>query len=286
MEQRCDQGAANCKHYTPEYEIGFKMISPRVGEHYIGHVVDGHSLVFMLEGEVLFSYNDFLDRRFIKGDIFFIPQSAEIFGTAISNSKMLVLSFNNSVESLCDRCRLSQSLKYISEIRYNFRPLRFTPTINSFVKLVEEYIKLGIKCHYLHEMKQKELFIIMGAEFSEYQLLELFYPIVGGDIDFKSRILENYHYGVEVLELANILGMSYSPFQRRFKKEFGESTREWMQKQRAKHIKLRLSLHTTTISDVIREFGFTDSSHFVRFCHRYYGLTPKELIKSIRSGVK
>lgn len=282
MGQRCDQGNSNCIHFIPDYDIGFIIVTPKRGDHYDGHKYENHSLVFLLEGEVEFSYNDFLHRHFIQGDIFFIPQAAEMFGTAITDAKMLILSFNNHVESLCDRCRISQARKYISEIDYDFRPLKITNMLSTFACLMEKYIDKEIKCRFLHELKQKELFVIMGAEFAERDLVELFYPISGGNIDFKTRIIENYRYGLNVNELAEKFGMSYTSFLRRFKKEFGETAQDWMLKQKAKHIKLRLSIDTATISDIVKEFDFTDTSHFVRFCRKHYDCTPTELIKSVR----
>ena len=112
MKQRCDQGTGTCMYFIPDYDIGFKMVTPKQGDHYYGQRYDNHSLVFLLEGKLEFSYNEFLNKLFVPGDIFFIPQAAEIFGTALSNAKMLILAFNNRVESLCDRCRLSQAKKY------------------------------------------------------------------------------------------------------------------------------------------------------------------------------
>lgn len=282
MSSRCDQSNSNCKHYIPDFNIGFKIVTPKQGDHYDGHKFEHHSLVFLLDGEVEFSYNEYLNHRFREGDLFFIPQAAEMYGIALTDAKMLVLSFNNKAESLCDRCRISDQMKYFSEIDYDFKPLKITKLLYTFAELMEGYLDKGAKCSFLHELKQKELLILLGVEYSERMLVELFYPIVGTDTDFKVRVLENYRYGMEVSELANKMGMSYSPFLRQFKRELGETFRDWMLKQKAKHIRLRMSRPSTTISDIIREFGFTDLPHFIKFCRQQYGCTPKELLNSIK----
>lgn len=284
MKKKCETGNSNCRHYIPDYNVGFKIVTPKKGEHYEGRKIENHSLIFMLEGEVVFSYNDYLNRHFVKGDIFFVPQAAEMYTTALADSRILVLTFNQRTESLCDRCRISQESRYIPEIRYDFRPLVITDTLYTFIALMEEYIEKQIRCSYLHELKQKELFVLMGAEYSTRDLVELFYPVSGGNVDFKSRILENYHSDIEVAELAKRFGMSYSAFLRRFKKEFGETVQEWILQQKAKHIKLKISIPGTNISDIIQEFNFSDVSHFVKFCRKYYDCTPSELIKSIRES--
>lgn len=284
MGSRCNHSNSNCPHYTPDYDIGFKIVTPKQGDIYEGHKYDNHSLVFLLEGETEFSYNDFLNRRFRKGDMFFIPQASEMYGIAITDAKMLLLTFNNRVESLCDRCRKPKNVNDIAGMDYDFRPLNITDTLHLFIRQMEVYINKDIKCKYLNELKQKELFVILGYEYPEIELIELFYPVAGGSIDFKTRIMENYKYGFGVNELAQKFGMSYSPFLRKFKEEFGMPAQEWMLKQKAKHIKLRLSIPSTKISDIVREFEFTDLPHFIRFCRKQYGCTPNELREHVRQS--
>lgn len=284
MTNSCTTQKNECKHYIPNYDVGFKIVSPRKGEHFRGYKYNNHSLVFVLEGEVEFSYNDFLNRRFVKGDLFFLPQAAEMYGTALTNARMLVLTFNSRVTSLCDQCCLQDFSKEIGEIDYDFRAQRITPRLYKYVELVEDYISGDIRCRFLHELKQKELFVVMTWEYTHLQLLELFYPILGGNIDFKSRVMERYKGKMSAKELAQGFGMCYSGFMRKFKLEFGLSVQEWILKQKAKHIKLKLSLPNTTITDILHDFGFSDGSHFSRFCRKHYGCTPKELIKHIRGN--
>lgn len=283
MDKFNESQRISCQHYTPDYNIGFKIITPRKGERYEGRRFAHHCIVFMLEGEVIFSYNDFLNHHFKKGDLLFLPQSAEMHGEALEDTKMLILNFNNRVKNLCENCCIPNHTKKLETIHYDFRPLKLTHTMFMFAELMENYLITNVKCSYLHELKQKELFVVMGSNYTQRDLLELFYPIAGGNIDFRSRVLENYNNEISVYELAQKFGMSYTNFLRKFKIEFGESVQDWMLKQKAKHVKLRLSIPTTTIADIIREFGFTDASHFTKYCRKQFGCTPTELIKQIRN---
>lgn len=283
MDKFNESQSFSCQHYTPDYNIGFKVITPRKGERYEGRKFAHHCIVFMLEGEVLFSYNDFLNHHFRKGDLLFLPQSAEMHGESLEDSKMLILNFNNRVKNLCDNCCIPNHTKMLESIQYDFRPLKLTHTMLMFAELMENYLATNVKCSYLHDLKQKELFVVMGSNYTQRDLLELFYPIAGGSIDFRSRVLENYNNEISVYKLSQKFGMSYTNFLRKFKIEFGESVQDWMLKQKAKHIKLRLSIPTTTIADIIREFGFTDASHFTKYCRKQFGCTPTELIKQIRN---
>lgn len=278
----CTSKNRACQYYIQDYNIEFKIINPKKGERYEGRKFPHNSIVFMLEGEVMYSYNDFLNHHFKKGDLLFLPQSSEIVGIALTDAKMMILNFNNNAKNLCDSCFPANYSDDIKSINYAFRPLPLTPTLITFADLIEKYISSNIKCRYLHELKQKELFVIMGASYNIRDLLELFYPISGGNFDFKTRVMESYDTFKSVNELAKKFGMCYTSFLRKFKAEFGETVQEWMLKEKAKHIKLRLSLPETTIADILTDFNFTDAPHFTKYCKKQYGCTPTELIKELR----
>ena len=271
-----------CKYFINEYYIGFRLVSPRKGETYEGKKFDFHSIVFMLEGETLFSYDEFLNRHFKKGDLFFTPQASAMYGIALEDSRMLVLTFNTHVDSLCDICSLTNYIKLRSPIKYTFNALPMTPTIWQFAHLMEEYIRMDMRCGFLHKLKQKELFVLLQYCYTEEQVLELFYPALG-IINFRSWVLENYKPDRSLAELADMYNMTAKTFSRKFQKEFQTTFRTWVLQQKAKHIKLKLSMPGTTFNDIVREFNFSDLHHFYRFCKEQFGYTATQLLSIIRS---
>lgn len=52
MTTRCDQNNSHCKHYIPDYNVVFKIVTPQKGEHYYGQKDGNNTLIFLLEGEV------------------------------------------------------------------------------------------------------------------------------------------------------------------------------------------------------------------------------------------
>ena len=271
-----------CRYYISEYYIGFRLVSPRKGETYEGKKFKFHSLVFMLEGETLFSYDNYLNRHFKKGDLFFTPQASTMYGVALEDSYMLVLTFSSHVESLCDLCSLTNYAKLRGPINYNFDALPITPTLWNFARLMEEYIHQEMRCSYLHQLKQKELFILLQYCYTEEQVLSLLYPALGL-LNFKSWILENYNPDRSMSELAAMYNMTPKSFSRKFKSEFNMTFRKWIIEQKAKHIKLKLSMPKTTFNDIVREFNFADLHHFYRFCKEQYCCTAKNLVAQIRN---
>lgn len=76
--------------------------------------------------------------------------------------------------------------------------------------------------------------------------------------------------------------MSASTFNRKFKAEFNDSAYQWLLKQKAEQIKMRLMNESTTLSDIIREFGFHSHSHLQKYCKTHFNMNPSELKKRLR----
>lgn len=270
-----------CPYYISEYYIGFRKVTPKQGDYYAEKKYNYNTLVFMLDGEIEFSYNEFVGRRFKKGDMIFIPQASEMYGVAITDANMLVLTYDLIAESHCSNCALSRvkfDTNNLDKVRYDFKPLKMTPQIREFAQLIETYISSNYRCLFMHELKQKELFIIMEYGYTHQEIMEFFYPIIGDDISFRTKVLRIAHEQLQVKEYADRFNMSTRNFARKFKSEFGESVYQWALKRKVAQIKLKLSIPNASVQDIITEFKFADASHFYRFCKEHFGYTSKELI--------
>lgn len=275
-----------CPYYFTDNYIGFRIVSPKKGDYYLNKKYAYNTLVFILEGEVEFSYNEYIGKRFKKGDMMFIPQASHMYSVALADTQMLVLTYDLATESYCSNCVLSKikfDVKGIEEIEYDFQPLKMTPAVFQFAELFKTYIESDIRCMYLHELKQKELFIIMEYAYTHRQQMEFFYPILGEDIKFRNKVLRIAHEQLTVEQYAIQLNMTTRTFARKFKDEFGQTTQQWLLQHKMSQIKLRLSLPSVNISTILHEFKFSDASHFYRFCRTHFGCTSKELIEQLRN---
>lgn len=72
---------SGCPFYDANNYIGFRSAQPKKGGYYIGKKNDYNILVFVLKGEIEFSYNEYLKRLFCEGNLFFIPQNAVMYGS-------------------------------------------------------------------------------------------------------------------------------------------------------------------------------------------------------------
>jgi AraC-like DNA-binding protein len=101
-------------------------------------------------------------------------------------------------------------------------------------------------------------------------------------IDF---IYTNYAQNIAVEELAAIIHLSRSQFERQFKKLFHLSPLKYVNKVRLHQACLLLKgQDDITITQIALDCGFYDHSHFTKVFTREIGLPPKQYRKQNRSG--
>lgn len=89
-------------------------------------------------------------------------------------------------------------------------------------------------------------------------------------------IESHYDDSVKVAELAELCGLSYTHFARRFKELYGISCKEYIEKTRIKKAKELLLTTNYDLSFISQELGFSDCSHLIRVFKKLEGITPKQ----------
>ena len=274
----------SCANYVSDIQTGFRLMSASRGEFVEDRSIQYNTIVFILSGTVEVSCDEILNRVFVEGEILFFAQASTVTGSTLTDVEFLVFTFISPTITLCEKYTLHAYVSGHPKIQYSFRSLACRGLLKGFLELMKSYLGAGVSCGHLHELKQRELFILLRATYTKRELAEFFYPIIGADFNFKAAIFEKYKLGYTIAEFARELALSSGQFVRKFNREFGMSYYQWVLKQKANHIKHRLALDTTTISDVINEFNFSSPSHFTQFCKVQFGCTPLELIKKLRSA--
>lgn len=90
-------------------------------------------------------------------------------------------------------------------------------------------------------------------------------------IDF---IMENYSRKIDVPVLAGMVSLSVKQFERKFKQEYREVPVRYIQRIRLEAARQLLAITQLPISQISRETGFYDSSHFAHQFQKYTGLSP------------
>lgn len=267
-----------CSNYLSDIHNGFKYMEVKKGMVLnVKNKQDKH-LFFFLSGRIRVRCNEFLGREFGAGEMIFLPKSADSQGDVLEDTTFIILTYDESIH-LCDRVSLQPIIKASKQIVYDFNSLPICPIVWQYLDLLSVYLQDGINCFHLHEIKKKEIFLLFMVYYKTEELANFFYPMLGQSLDFRSKVMEHYLTVKTAEELAGICGYSVRRFNELFTAEFGDSPYNWILKQKSKHIIGKLALENVCFKDIIVEFGFSDASHFTRYCLKQFGKTPMQLRK-------
>lgn len=261
---------AACSQYLTDVRLGFKYIEVDAGTIFsVDEKRDKH-LFFILEGSIKVSYNEFRNKVFCGGELIFIPKSADCHGEALTKCSFIVHIYDAPIR-LCNKADMNSIVSSKSQVEYEFKSLPICKTLSAYLLLLKTYLIDGINCLHMHEIKQKELFLIFRTHYSKEDLAQLFFPMLGKSLDFRSKVIARYTDAKTVRDLAAFCSYSEGHFNELFIAEFGESPYKWMQKQKAKHIIGRLAQPEVSIKEIADEFSFSSQSHFNRYCKAQFG---------------
>jgi AraC-like DNA-binding protein len=237
-------------------------------------------LIFVKEGLLTIDCNEYIDRKITKGECILIPKAAQMSCKALQPSMLLVMTFD-ALRDMCDKAMLHASRSIYTQEVYTFSPTPIRYPLTVFLDLLTIYLKGGINCEHLHEIKERELFIVLRRCYSKDEIMNLLHPIIGVS-DFKVFVLQNYRNVESITELAEQSGMGRTAFDMKFREIFGMSPRQWILNEVAKNIRYRATDPEATLRKLMREFKFHSATHFYRFCKQHFDCTPSELLKKSR----
>lgn len=284
MELNYIKEHTSCVNYKTEEDAGFALKEAALGEHFDNRQqeIKANHLIFILSGEVSITKDSKEETRVRAGEFIFIPLSSHYTGTVIQPGTYISLSFFHDTISLCDKHMLSSYLDKAQHTPLCFEPLSVRAPLDMFLHLLESYLQAGVNCKHLHELKERELFIIFRTAYTKSEIIQLLYPIMGIEVDFKAAVLKHKDRVRSKQELAELLGMSGFELHRKFTQEFGETVQSWLQKQKNKEILSRLNYDFISIKEVAYELGFGSAAGFNKYCKNNFGCSPSELRQEIK----
>lgn len=274
----------NCNNFLHSVETGFTYHEERTGSVLSYKFSEKYNhLFFLVEGECTFNCNGFRDRKIKGGEMVLIPRAATFSGRVIQSAKWLQMTFSLP-HSGCDRLVLEGYQSYCSMIDYDFQPLDIREPLTKFIDLMIFYLRSGMNCGHLHEMKHAELFFSLRGFYKKEEIATLFYPLIGKPLSFREQIAKWQNQEHSLTQLAEDLNMSQIAFLRKFKEEFNETYFRWEMRRKCDRILADMTIPNITIKEVMSRHGFYAAPNFNRFCKTNFGCTPTELMR--RYGTK
>lgn len=264
--------------YSPVRKTGFRYHEVDEKQGFIPGKEDYNHLIFLVEGKMRVSCNEFARKVFQTGETILIPVAADVKCTCLSPCRILTFSFDffeftKDIDYLRVLCKTRDSLSY------DFIPLPIRLPLEKFIHLVTTYIKQDMDSPLLHDIKKQELSILFQTFYSMEEIASFFHPLIGPSPEFRFRVLRIYRKVLHVADFAKLFQMEAKTFTRQFKEEFDESPYQWLLDQKSKHILFKLTESNDSLDDIRKEHGFKFPSHFSRFCRDQFGDTALQLRK-------
>lgn len=243
---------------------------------------DYNHLLFLLEGSLFISCNEFSKRIVSDREFILVPIAADVVCKTVSRCRVLIFTFDVFPDYF-DKSYMQSLIDIRNEAAYKYTPFLINDSLENFFSLLLLYIEHGLE-PLMHKIKGRELFILLCSVYSEKEIAELFYPLIGYSSDFRTKVLRNYKNVTNIEDLADLFKIEKRTFTRRFKEEFGTSPYQWLLNQKAKHVRFSLIETDHSLDEIRQEHGFKFPAHFTRFCWEQFACSPMKLRKRLVRG--
>lgn len=185
----------------------------------------------------------------------------------MTETEFILLFFDNQV-NLHNKRSIELSAIHLESEKSCFYSLSICPPLRHVLDSICFYLKQKVQCSHMHELKQKEIFMVFGTFYNRTDMAHFLMPITGRDPNFKSFVLENYLQIRNIKQFAQLYHCSERSFNRKFKSCFHDTPYNWILNQKTRHIKGQLANRNIPISEIARTFHFASPSHFTTYCKK------------------
>lgn len=236
-------------------------------------------LVFVLEGKVKLKINKRDVQVVTPGYVALAPGNSSMIASVDPKTYLLVVNFTEK-EPFCTRyslVSLMHDVKLTDDDVSSGTLLPINERLQSFVDSTLACLEDGLYSNVYITAKKQELFLLMLAYYTKEELAAFFSPLFCYNRKFEQMVIENYGAITDVKQFAALLNMPVTTFQRKFKKYFKTSVKQWLLDRKAEQMLNDIRNTNRSITDLSQRYDFSSVSYFSNFCKHYFGKTPTEL---------
>jgi AraC-like DNA-binding protein len=235
-------------------------------------IIVSHSIVYVKSGRVIINTYDYKQYTVTDGEMLFIPRDSYLISDYITNEKeMEVYLF------FFDYKITSEFLQNISisdkETKKRLLKIDVTKNILNYINALESVNYTNPTNTHLLKTKLFELLHLVCESHEDFA--NILATQESDKTDIQEYMLQHYDKNLSLKDWATLSGCSLSTFNRRFKKEYDISPKKWMIEQNMKLANSALK-NGATVSACASEFGYSNSSNFIKAFKEIYKITPKQ----------
>lgn len=283
----------SCGFYCVPEKAAFKCVDNReeTDIRFIETKSTYSRIYFVLEGELKFKINKQPVVQKVKaGNFIMVPCNSYMIASVGPGSYYVICEFAEKEPfcpnySLVDLMHDCEDLAAVPADSSAVLPVK--DPIEMFLKSVLMALDEGMQCAHYHNIKKEELFILLCACYTREELCSMFRQLFAYDEDFVQSVLRKYDEGAtDAEQLAALLHMPLTSFQRKFKKYFKTSVKQWSLDRKAERMLKDIRQSNLSMSELSEKYQFSSLSYFSNFCKHYFGKTPSDLREEYRNSRK
>lgn len=268
---------STCYNYKLQTSASFRVRKVAKSDFHEIIDVDRSVIIFLLKGKALITCNNHKDKIQNSGEMVLFPRNCCCYIKVLEEATIISCSFVQNID-LCSRFSFNHLVEFLPDkFTYDFKKLPMKERVMQFLSLLKDCLDDGLSCGHFHEMKEKELFLILRAYYSKEELAAFFYPLLGKDMDFKDFVLSNYLLVDDLQAFARLGNLSVDTFKRRFKDVFGETAHKWIIQRKSELIYRDIIMTDKPFADIALEYKMSSQAYLSTFCKQHFGKTPQEL---------
>lgn len=269
----------SCDNYVADERAVWDMLRLGQGKSAFREGVERPTLIFVLSGKLRVSYAGVINHEVPEGHMFLVPAGDNFYGSAATDCLLVRCSFTRDSVTLCNRYSIEQLQRYVRQGTPQEACIVLLPIHALLFKELSatcDALTAGLACIHYQQMKKDILFMELRGLYGREELANLFAPILGGDNDFKNRVMQFYPQVETAKELMELLHMSPSAFKRKFSETFGIPAKQWMIQKKKEKLLRDIMMTNMPIAELAEKYRFT-ANYLTTFCKEHFGKSPTEL---------
>ncbi|MCF0235520.1 MAG: hypothetical protein HUK09_02180 [Bacteroidaceae bacterium] len=268
----------SCPLYIGNTPLGFGLLEVEAG--FSGRFNPYLStILFVLEGQMQVSGPELGNYKLRAGEMIIVPLGAEHSVTAPQASRAIRLYLIGDRLKFCGRVISDDIVEPLARRTSRLSVLPIIPILDQFLQLIATYIRDGMLCCDIHELKQKELASLLQAYYLKTPLSRFLAPLYFQKSTFTERVVEMAAEFLTVEEMAERMQMPRSEFVHLFSLHFHEPHGKWLLRNKARALYNVLTREQRPLVEVAELLRFSSQQHMSTFCRNNLGCTPVQVVE-------